>query len=87
MLTVTVGYAGCLQVRTNYARNEAVESARELAEPVDHLCRDDPTARRQLGVVACQRAAEVVEPATRSPVLGELIGNDVLSLLVPRENH
>lgn len=85
-LAVTVGYTGCLQVRANYARNEVVESARELVEPVADLCRDDPVARRRLGDATCRWATDVVEPTGTSTSLDNLVGRDVLTLLVPDDH-
>lgn len=59
VLSLAVGFLIYQQVLTNLTLNDTVETARTLAEPVDDLCRDDPTARRKIGTERCDQAAEV----------------------------
>jgi len=59
VLALAVAFMIYQQVMSNLSRNDAVSTAQSLAEPVDKLCRDDPTARRQIGDESCDQAAEV----------------------------
>jgi hypothetical protein len=59
VLALAVTFMIYQQVMSNLSRNDAVSTAQSLAEPVDKLCRDDPTARRQIGDESCDQAAEV----------------------------
>lgn len=59
VLVVGFAYLAVVQVTALYDRDRAVEQATQLAEPVDRLCRDDPDARRAIGVEDCRRAADV----------------------------
>lgn len=79
-LIVTAGYTGLLQVQVNYARNEAVETARELAAPVNDLCRDATTAQ-QLGRATCEWAARVTASNDADAATSDLVGRMVLALL------
>lgn len=82
-LALTVGSAGYLQVRTAYDQTEAVQVARELAAPVNDLCRDDAEAARRLGRKVCDHAAQVVNRADTdaTAVLGGPVGRVVDVLL------
>lgn len=82
-LTVTVGFTGYLQVETAYDQGEAVQTARELAAPVDDLCRSDVEAARRLGREVCDHAARVVarQPADSVSTLLGPIGHAVDAVL------
>lgn len=59
VLSLAVLYVVYQQVQANIAANVATSTAKDLAEPVDKLCRDDPNARRRIGNERCDQAAEV----------------------------
>lgn len=63
ILSGAVVFMGYEQVSANYTANVATGAAEELAEPVDQLCRTDPSARRAIGETGCDRAAEVQQSA------------------------
>lgn len=71
LLIVAVACGSTLQVQVNYARNEVLDDARELATPIRELCADDVDAARRLGSMTCDRAAEV---AARSSVVPTVLG-------------
>jgi hypothetical protein len=58
-LTLAVAFVGWDATVSEYDRNVAVRTARELAAPIDELCRENPGARRVIGDVDCDRAADV----------------------------
>jgi hypothetical protein len=74
VLALAVAFMVYQQVMSNLSRNDAVDTARSLAEPVNKLCHDDPTARRQIGDESCDQAAEVQQ-------------NPSVVALPPRDGH
>lgn len=64
ILSLAVVFVVYQQVEAKLAANVATDTAKDLAEPVDQLCRDDPSARRRIGDERCDQAAEVQREST-----------------------
>lgn len=64
VLTLAVAFVVVEHVIMRYEANVATSTAHELAEPVDRLCRDHPSARREIGAEDCDRAADVQRRST-----------------------
>lgn len=64
VLAVGMGFLVSQQVAARIDTNDAIATAQKLAEPVDDLCKDDPTARRRIGTERCDQAAEVQRDPT-----------------------
>lgn len=58
-LVLAVAFLVYEQVSAKVDAIEATQQARDLAAPLDELCRDDPAARRRVGVESCDQAASV----------------------------
>jgi hypothetical protein len=64
ILSLAMVYVIYQQVEANLAANVATDTAQDLAEPVDELCRKDPDARREIGDERCGQAADVQREST-----------------------
>lgn len=64
VLVLAVCFVVVQQVISRYEANVATDTARELAAPVDRLCRDDPSVAREIGESSCDVAADVRREST-----------------------
>lgn len=64
LLSLAVVYVVYEQVDAQIAANEATSTAQDLAEPINDLCINDPSARRQIGEKRCGQASEVQREST-----------------------